>query len=414
MDLGNTQQNSQVKEEFLEVKSFNQDFTTSAFIFATGSSMLQEVEAVESISILDYMDLGNIQQNSEVKEELLEVKSFNQDFTTSAFTFATGSSLLQEVQAVESTDDKKYSSIPVFTGLGDIQQNSEVNEELEKVKSVNQDFDANETNAETANAEATHEPEGSTNSERSFKFKSKEKKDIDSEEEHQDTESDSDAPRVIRVKTIRKKDSAPKIPTLTVRYGSYTDEPSLKCEDTSENIQSLHGEEYLDEVIMRYYIHNEIVVHSLVYIFDAQFFGTLEHAHRRKKSKFYSECSKLTESFNWNLYRFIMFPVCLDQHWVFVVVQNPQKLVGKLTPTIAIIDSKEQQFFTDQRETIFTIVKQYLQHVQPEQAKNKFCSATLLHHTKTNKRLRLWSLRVTIHANRQLSYFEFQWSISSW
>ncbi|GMF23493.1 unnamed protein product [Phytophthora fragariaefolia] len=108
------------------------------------------------------------------------------------------------------------------------------------------------------------------------------------------------------------------------------------------DLRTLEDQNWLNDVVITYYIRKHISPHGRTYIMDANLFAHIFarfKASGRNMKTTYRSYRGITASFPYDKYDCVIIPVSMGNHWAFVVVQNPVLAVDNLRRCIVHVDS---------------------------------------------------------------------------
>ncbi|GMF47365.1 unnamed protein product [Phytophthora fragariaefolia] len=117
---------------------------------------------------------------------------------------------------------------------------------------------------------------------------------------------------------------------------------SVRLVVQKSNLRTLEDQNWLNDVVITYYIRKHISPHGRTYIMDANLlahiFARFKASGRNMKTA-YRSCRGITASFPRDKYDCVIIPVSMGNHWTFAVVQNPVLAVDNLRRCIVHVDS---------------------------------------------------------------------------
>ncbi|KAJ8578214.1 hypothetical protein ON010_g994 [Phytophthora cinnamomi] len=117
---------------------------------------------------------------------------------------------------------------------------------------------------------------------------------------------------------------------------------SVRLVVQKSDLGTLECQNWLNDVVITYYIRYHIPSYGRTYIMDANLFALVFakfKASGRKMKSAYKSCRGITTSFPYDKYDCVIIPVSMGNHWTFAVVQNPVLAVDNLRRCIVQVDS---------------------------------------------------------------------------
>lgn len=111
-----------------------------------------------------------------------------------------------------------------------------------------------------------------------------------------------------------------------------------------QDLATLGPTKWLNDVVMTFVIREQIPTYGSTFCFDCQFFRSIHLAYlqaNRSMEAAYASCAGITATFDWVKYRHVFIPVWMDEHWSFVVAQNPVEVYPEvqLRSGLFLVDS---------------------------------------------------------------------------
>ncbi|OWZ06751.1 hypothetical protein PHMEG_00020954 [Phytophthora megakarya] len=97
----------------------------------------------------------------------------------------------------------------------------------------------------------------------------------------------------------------------------------LVVKDT--DIKTIEDDNWLNDVVLTYYIRTQLTTYGRTYVIDANIFGHIYTEFKlanRNMEVAHAKCCGVMATFPYKDYDRVDVPICMGSHWTFAIVQN--------------------------------------------------------------------------------------------
>ncbi|EGZ12326.1 hypothetical protein PHYSODRAFT_516637 [Phytophthora sojae] len=94
---------------------------------------------------------------------------------------------------------------------------------------------------------------------------------------------------------------------------------------TAEDVRTIKDQNWLNDVIMSYYIRVHLPQHGRTFFMDANVFGHIYSEFAQVEQKIglaHERCCGITATFLYEKYDHVVLPICMGNHWTFAILRT--------------------------------------------------------------------------------------------